>query len=121
MVDYSDNDKIFLHGLKIENILEYIESKVLDAFFGYKHDLLDNSANLMNNLINWVWRLKQEIKEASFLSPDLTNTILNIIERIDEGVRNLKIYIEEQKLEASNSELEKILKAIRDFYNLRKL
>ncbi|MHA1269681.1 MAG: hypothetical protein ACTSPY_07810 [Candidatus Helarchaeota archaeon] len=121
MSDLSKMDKIFLHGLKIENIIEYIESKVLDAFFGYKHDELESSSNLLNNLINWVWRLKKEVKENSLLSEKLTKLILEIVDRIDDGVRNLKITVENNEYKKGNIELEKILKAIRDFYDLRKL
>ncbi|MHA1230468.1 MAG: hypothetical protein ACTSRP_06270 [Candidatus Helarchaeota archaeon] len=121
MDNLSENDKIFIYGLKIENIVEYIESKVLDAFFGYKHNGLENSSDLFNNLINWVWRLKQEFKKNSYLSESLTNKILEIVDRIDEGVRNLKIAVEDQAYNQGNIEIEKILKAIREFYDLRKV
>lgn len=121
MVDLTDNDKIFLQGLKIENIIEYIESKVLDAFFGYKHDGLESSSNLLNNLINWVFRLKSEIKEFAALSNGLKTTILELVERIDEGIRNLKIAVENEEHDKGNIELEKVLKAIREFYDLRKI
>jgi len=121
MAELSNNDKIFLHGLKIENIIEYIESKVLDAFFGHKHELLENASNLMENLISWIWRLKQEIKLTNFLSQELTNKILIIIDKIEDGAKNMKVAVENDNYEAGNYELEKILRAIRDFYNLRTL
>ncbi|MHA1311207.1 MAG: hypothetical protein ACTSWR_04225 [Candidatus Helarchaeota archaeon] len=121
MSDPSDNDKIFLQGLKIENIIEYIESKTLDAFFGYKYDGLENKSNLLNSLINWVWRLKQEIKKNTFLSDKLISTLLEIADKIDEGVRNLKIAVEQQEYNKGNIEIDKILRAIREFYDLRKL
>ena len=114
-------DNMFLLGLKIENIIEYIESKVLDAFFGYKHDGLESTSNLLNSLINWVWRLKKEIKDTSILSSELSGTILKIVDRIDAGIRNLKIAVEDQAYEKGNKEIGKVLKAIREFYDLRKL
>ena len=107
-------------GLKIENIIEYIESKTLDAFFGYKHEDYESSSSLLNNLINWIFRLKTEIRDNSILSPGLTDILLSYVEKIDDGVRNLKISIEEQNYDQGDKEIEKILKAIRNFYDLRK-
>ncbi|MBD3230848.1 MAG: hypothetical protein GF329_21905 [Candidatus Lokiarchaeota archaeon] len=121
MSDKSENDMIFLLGLKIENIVEFIESKVLDAYFGYKHSALESSSDLLDNLIHWVKRLKKEIEGTSVLSKELTSKIIEIVDRIDNGIHNLKNAVAKEEQEKGNTELEKILKAVREFYDLRKL
>ncbi len=113
---------IFKTGMNFENTIEFIESKVLDAFFGTicRQGDWDLAKQYISNVEEWVQMLQTTAKlEFNFLPEDLQNKIIKTSENLDSGIKILLKAIEKKNFDDSNTVLEMILKEIRDLYKLR--
>jgi len=114
--------EIFKLGMNFENTLEYIESKLLDAFFGHicRQNEWALAQQYILNVKEWCQMLETTAKlELSFLPNSLLETIIRTSGDLEIGINNLLNAISEKNFDAANQELEKSLKYIRDLYRLR--
>jgi len=114
--------EIFKIGMNFENTLEYIESKLLDAFFG--HICRQNEWTLAQQYIINVQEFCQGLQttaklELNFLPNDLQGKIIKISGDLEIGINNLLTAISEKNFDDANKELDISLKYIRDLYKLR--
>lgn len=113
---------IFKTGMNFENTIEFIESKVLDAFFGHicRQSDWDLAKQYIQNVEEWVQMLQTTAKlELHFLPEEIQNKIISISENLEKGIKNLLKFISQRDFDESNRGLENILREIRNLYKLR--
>ncbi|MHA1648953.1 MAG: hypothetical protein ACTSYB_02075, partial [Candidatus Helarchaeota archaeon] len=113
---------IFRIGMNFENTIEYIESKILDAFFGYicRQGEWDLAEQYLLNVKEWCQMLKTTANfELTFLPKSLQDNIINLVKNLEKGIESLLKTISKKDFEVANKELEKILKIIRELYKIR--
>lgn len=113
---------IFKAGMNFENTIEFIESKLLDAFFGHicRQGDWDLAKQYITNVQEWVQMLQTTAKlEMGFLPSNLQNTIIKTSENLETGIKALLQAINKKDFDDSNTVLETILKEIRALYKLR--
>ena len=113
---------IFRIGMNFENTIEYIESKILDAFFGHicRQGEWDLAEQYLLNVKEWCQMLKTTANfELTFLPKSLQDNIINLVKNLEKGIESLLKTISKKDFEVANKELEKILKIIRELYKIR--
>ena len=114
--------EIFKTGMNFENTIEFIESKLLDAFFGHicRQGDWDLANQYILNVLEWVQMLQTTAKlELEFLPNDVQEKIIKTSERLESGIKALLKAISKKDFDESNTTLETILKEIRNLYKLR--
>ncbi|MHA1266188.1 MAG: hypothetical protein ACTSRS_13225 [Candidatus Helarchaeota archaeon] len=114
--------EIFKIGMNFENTIEFIESKLLDAFFGHicRQGDWDLAKQYIQNVEEWVQMLQTTVKlEYHFLPHNLQSTIIETSTKLGEGIKALLNAISTKNFDKSNQVLESILKEIRNLYKLR--
>ncbi|HUX99050.1 MAG TPA: hypothetical protein VMV49_05815 [Candidatus Deferrimicrobium sp.] len=114
--------EIFKLGMNFENTIEYIESKVLDAFFGHisRQGEWDLAKQYISNVQEWCQMLQTTANfDLNFLSKSLQETIVKSCKNLELGIQNLLEVISLKDFDKANESLEKILKNIRELYRLR--
>ena len=114
--------EIFKMGMIFENTIEFIESKLLDAFFGHicRQGDWDLANQYLLNVQEWVQMLQTTAKlEYEFLPDNLQEKIIKTSENLESGIKVLLKAISKKDFDASNTVLEIILKEIRALYRLR--
>ena len=114
--------EIFKIGMNFENTIEFIESKILDAFFGHicRQGDWDLANQYILNVQEWVQMLQTTAKiELGFLPNNLQETIIKTSANLESGIKSLLKAIIKKDFDESNTILETILKEIRNLYKLR--
>lgn len=114
--------EIFKLGMNFENTIEYIESKLLDAFFGHicRQNEWDLAQQYLLNVKEWCQMLQTTAKlELNFLPDNLQEKIIKTGGGLEVGINNLLKAISEKNFDTANKELENALKYIRELYKLR--
>jgi uncharacterized membrane protein len=114
--------EIFKMGMNFENTIEYIESKLLDAFFGHicRQNEWDLAQQYILNVKEWCQNLQTTAKlELNFLPENLQETIIKTAGNLEVGIDALLKAISEKNFDNANKELENVLKYIRELYKLR--
>lgn len=114
--------EIFKMGMNFENTIEYIESKLLDAFFGHicRQNEWDLAEQYILNVKEWCQMLQTTAKlELNFVPDNLQERIIKTGENLEVGINNLLKAISEKNFDNANKELENALKYIRELYKLR--
>ncbi len=114
--------EVFKLGMNFENTIEYIESKLLDAFFGhiFRQNEWDLAQQYLLNVKEWCQNLQTTAKfELNFLPDNLQEEIVKTGAGLEVGINNLLKAISEKNFDAANKELENALKYIRELYKVR--
>jgi hypothetical protein len=114
--------EIFKLGMNFENTIEYIESKLLDAFFGHicRQNEWDLAQQYILNVKEWCQNLQTTAKlELNFLPDNLQEKIIKTAGNLEVGINSLLKAISEKNFDSANKELENALKPIRELYKLR--
>ncbi|NVM54229.1 MAG: hypothetical protein HWN66_11055 [Candidatus Helarchaeota archaeon] len=122
----SDSDtniaNIFKFGMNFENTIEFIESKILDAFFGHisRQGDWDLAEQYILNVQEWCQMLQTTVKiELDFLPKNLQQKIIATTEKLGVGIENMLEAISKKDFDEANKVLEPILKEIRALYKIR--
>ena len=113
---------IFKLGMNFENTIEYIESKVLDAFFGHicRQNEWDLAQQYLLNVKEWCQMLQTTAKlELNFLPDNLQEMIIKTGANLEMGINDLLKAISEKNFDNANKVLENVLKYIRELYKIR--
>lgn len=113
---------IFKYGMSFENTIEFIESKILDAFFGHicRQGEWDLAKQYILNMQEWCQMLQTSAKiDYNFLPDDLQKKIVTTIESLETGIDNMLKTIDKKDFDEANKVLEHILKDIRALYKIR--
>jgi hypothetical protein len=113
---------IFRIGMTFENTIEYIESKILDAFFGHicRQGEWDLAKQYILNVKEWCQMLQTTANfELTFLPDALQNEIIKLGKNLETGVDALLKAIGKKDFDEANKELESVLKLIRELYKIR--
>ena len=113
---------IFKKGMNFENTIEYIESKILDAFFGHisRQGEWDLAKQYLLNVKEWCQMLQTTVNfEFTFLPKDLQDKITKIGSELENGIDGLINAISNRNFDIANKELEKTLRMIRELYKIR--
>lgn len=113
---------IFKLGMNFENTIEYIESKVLDAFFGHicRQNEWDLAQQYILNVKEWCQMLQTTAKlELNFLPDNLQEKIIKTGGNLEVGINDLLKAVSEKNFDNANKVLENVLKNIRELYKLR--
>jgi hypothetical protein len=114
--------EIFKLGMNFENTIEFIESKVLDAFFGHisRQGEWDLAKQYISNVQEWCQMLVTTANfDLNFLQKSLQEKIVKNCKNLEVGIQNLLELISLKDFDKANEGLEKILKSIRELYQLR--
>ncbi|MHA1360718.1 MAG: hypothetical protein ACTSQI_21055 [Candidatus Helarchaeota archaeon] len=114
--------EIFRLGMTFENTIEYIESKVLDAFFGHicRQGEWDLAKQYIINVKEWCQMLLTTATlELTFLPVDLQEKIVQMGKKLEIGINDLLKAISTKDFDDANRNLESILKLIRELYKIR--
>ncbi|MHA1426834.1 MAG: hypothetical protein ACTSQI_12680 [Candidatus Helarchaeota archaeon] len=114
--------EIFRLGMTFENTIEYIESKVLDAFFGHicRQGEWDLAQQYLKNVKEWCQMLLTTATlELTFLPAALQEKIIQMGKALETGINDLLESISSKDFDEANKQLESILKLIRELYKIR--
>ncbi|MDD1776624.1 MAG: hypothetical protein LUQ65_00525 [Candidatus Helarchaeota archaeon] len=114
--------EIFKLGMNFENTIEYIESKLLDAFFGHicRQNEWELAQQYILNVKEWCQSLQTTAKlELNFLPDNLQEKIIKTGGNLEVGIDTLLKAISQKNFDNANKELENILRDIRELYKLR--
>lgn len=120
--DVKSASDVFKMGMQLENTIEFIESKLLDAFFGHigRQSDWDLAKQYILNVQEWAESLFLMAKlELGFLPSDLQDKIIKTSENLESGIKSLLKAINKKDFDDSNNILETILKEIRALYRIR--
>ena len=113
---------IFKVGMNFENTIEFIESKVLDAFFGHicRQGEWELANQYLSNVKEWCQMLLTTANfELTFLPKSLQEKIMKTSKDLEADIDNLLEVTALKDFDKANKALEKILVNIRELYKLR--
>lgn len=107
--------------MKIQQILEYIESKTLDSFYSeISKKNWDGAMHTLTNVKTFTQQFRETVAQASEHFQDETRIrVVQIAQKLENTVQDMIKAITNYDYTGSFKVLEEILGTIREFYSLR--
>lgn len=121
IVDKKLSEAILFKGMKIQQILEYIESKTLDSFYSeISKKNWDGAMRTLTNVKTFTQQFRDTIAQASeYFQDENRIRVAQIAEKLENTVQDMIKAITNYDYSGSFKVLEEILGTVREFYSLR--